>query len=64
MTLSSGALHDAVSLAPIAPSGMLFAPSIGGRSHCPDEDTKSEDLSAAANVLLHTILGLARTIEA
>jgi N-carbamoyl-L-amino-acid hydrolase len=63
MTLSSGALHDAVSLAKITPTGMLFAPSIGGRSHCPDEDTNPADLVAAANVLLHTILSLAGVKE-
>ena len=55
MTFSSGALHDAHSLAPYIPTGMIFVPSIGGRSHCPDEETDSADLVAGANVLLNTI---------
>jgi N-carbamoyl-L-amino-acid hydrolase len=59
MTLSSGALHDAGSLAAIAPSGLIFVPSKGGRSHCPDEDTDPAELVAGANVLLHTVLTFA-----
>lgn len=60
MRISSGALHDAHSLAAVAPAGMIFVPSKGGRSHCPDEDTEQADLVAGANVLLQTILQLAR----
>jgi N-carbamoyl-L-amino-acid hydrolase len=56
MALSSGALHDAGVLAAIAPTGLIFVPSKGGRSHCPDEDTEAADLVAGANVLLHTTL--------
>ena len=46
-------------MAAITPTGMLFAPSIGGRSHCPDEDTRPDDLVAAAQVLLASVLELA-----
>jgi N-carbamoyl-L-amino-acid hydrolase len=60
MPLASGALHDAHSLAPCVPAGMIFVPSKGGRSHSPDEDTDPADLVAGANVLLHTLLRLAR----
>lgn len=56
MTLASGALHDAGLLATIAPTGMIFVPSIGGRSHNPDEDTDPADLIVGANTLLHTAL--------
>jgi N-carbamoyl-L-amino-acid hydrolase len=56
MTFSSGALHDAGILARTVPAGMVFVPSINGRSHCPQEDTASADLVAGANVLLHTAL--------
>ncbi len=62
MALPSGALHDAGVLAQIAPAGMIFVPSIEGRSHSPDEDTKMVDLVAGANTLLHTVLALARTM--
>ncbi len=59
MTLSSGALHDAHSMAAVVPAGMIFVPSKGGRSHCPEEDTDPAELVAGANVLLHTISRLA-----
>jgi N-carbamoyl-L-amino-acid hydrolase len=59
-SLFSGAAHDAQALASITPTGMIFVPSRGGRSHCPDEDTDPADLIAGANVLLHTVLTLAQ----
>ncbi|MCP4424464.1 MAG: Zn-dependent hydrolase [Chloroflexi bacterium] len=59
MPLSSGALHDAGALAAAVPTGMIFVPSINGRSHCPDEDTDPADLVAGANALLQTALLLA-----
>jgi N-carbamoyl-L-amino-acid hydrolase len=46
-------------VARLAPAGMLFVPSVGGRSHCPEEDTRPEDIEAGANVLLQAILALA-----
>jgi hydantoinase/carbamoylase family amidase len=45
--LPSGALHDAASMAPHMPTGMVFSPSIGGISHAPGEDTAEDDLAAA-----------------
>jgi N-carbamoyl-L-amino-acid hydrolase len=45
--LSSGALHDAASMAPHVPTAMVFSPSIGGVSHAPEEDTAEPDLAAA-----------------
>jgi N-carbamoyl-L-amino-acid hydrolase len=45
--LSSGALHDAASMAPHLPTAMIFSPSIGGVSHAPEEDTAEPDLAAA-----------------
>ncbi len=52
----SGAGHDASYMNQIAPTAMIFVPSIGGRSHVEVENTKWEDCEAGANVLLHTIL--------
>ena len=43
--LLSGATHDAAFLSRLAPATMLFVPSLGGRSHCPEE---SSDLGAIA----------------
>jgi N-carbamoyl-L-amino-acid hydrolase len=45
--LSSGALHDAASMAPHVPTAMIFSPSIEGVSHSPEEDTAELDLAAA-----------------
>jgi acetylornithine deacetylase/succinyl-diaminopimelate desuccinylase-like protein len=42
---------------------MIFVPSVGGRSHCPDEKTDPEDLVAGANVLLQTVLHLCAAEE-
>lgn len=55
-TLSSGAGHDAQIISTVAPMGMIFAPSIDGASHVPQENTSEEDLIAGARVLLGTVL--------
>jgi N-carbamoyl-L-amino-acid hydrolase len=54
----SGAGHDAQMIARIAPSAMIFVPSVGGISHSPSEFTKDEDLISGANVLLATTLDI------
>ena len=45
-------------LARILPSGMIFVPSKGGRSHRRDEWTDWHHLETGANVLLQTVLRL------
>ncbi len=55
----SGALHDSCSMSSIAPVAMVFVPSIGGRSHCPDEYTPPDDLWRGAMVLSEVLRGLA-----
>lgn len=60
MRMLSGAAHDAQSLSRICPTGMIFVPSVGGRSHSPDEYTAPEDLDRGAEVLLQTVLRLNR----
>ncbi|MBU2649198.1 Zn-dependent hydrolase [bacterium] len=52
----SGAGHDASYMNQLAPTAMIFVPSIGGRSHVEIENTTWEDCTAGANVLLHTML--------
>ena len=49
--LVSGAGHDAQILAARCKVGMLFVPSIGGRSHCPEESTRTEHLELGTTVL-------------
>jgi N-carbamoyl-L-amino-acid hydrolase len=56
--LPSGAGHDTVQMARLGPVGMLFVPSAGGRSHCPEEWTSPEQLESGVNALLATILVL------
>jgi beta-ureidopropionase / N-carbamoyl-L-amino-acid hydrolase len=58
MPLSSGAGHDAQSLADLCPVGMIFVPSVDGASHSPREFTKWEDCVNGANVLLQASLRL------
>ena len=45
--MTSGAGHDAMILAPIVPSTMLFLRSPGGLSHHPDEAVLPQDVEAA-----------------
>ena len=52
LRLSSGAGHDAQSLAPLCPSGMIFVPSVDGASHSPREFTEWQDCLNGANLLL------------
>lgn len=52
----SGAGHDAQMMARICPTAMIFTPSKGGLSHCPQECTDPEDLSRGVAVLMETVL--------
>ncbi|AMJ63192.1 Zn-dependent hydrolase [Bosea sp. PAMC 26642] len=55
----SGAGHDAQMMARIAPSAMIFVPSVGGISHNPAEFTAEADLVAGIQVLLDVVMRLA-----
>lgn len=58
-TLVSGAGHDAVIMAGIAPVSMLFLRSPGGKSHCPEEAVDAADVALALRVMqrvLHSVL--------
>eukprot|EP01030_Chromulinospumella_sphaerica_P001826 gene1826-1792_t len=56
MPAVSGAGHDAVYMAKLAPSGMIFIPCKDGISHNEIEDAKPEHIEAGCNVLLHAML--------
>jgi len=56
----SGATHDAVHLARLCPMGMIFVPSLGGRSHCPEEWTDTAEIEAGVQVLTTTVRKLDR----
>ncbi|MFP9190632.1 Zn-dependent hydrolase [Natrialbaceae archaeon A-CW1-1] len=51
LSLHSGAAHDAMNVARVTDTGMLFAPSRGGYSHSPLEWTDWEDCATATRVL-------------
>jgi len=58
-TMPSGAGHDAQTMQHLAPSGLIFVPSVGGISHAPEEYTPWPDVERGANLLLHGIMALA-----
>lgn len=61
--MPSGAGHDAQTLAPYVPTGMIFVPSIEGISHSPREKTSPEDLRVGVQVLAGSWAALAAVQE-
>ena len=61
--MPSGAGHDAMCIAALAPQGMIFVPSHDGVSHAPAEFTEHRDCVAGARVLLGTLLRVDATFE-
>lgn len=55
-SLNSGAGHDAMVMAGICPTAMIFIPCKKGITHHPDEYVSGQDLANGANVLLETII--------
>jgi len=55
----SGAGHDAMNLAQVVPTSMIFIPCEKGISHNEHENITSSDAAAGANVLLHAIIARA-----
>ncbi len=58
--MPSGAAHDAQMVAKISPIGMIFVPSKSGVSHSPNEWTDWHHIESGANLMLHTILDIAK----
>jgi N-carbamoyl-L-amino-acid hydrolase len=56
--MPSGAGHDAMVLSQKLPTGMLFIPSIGGRSHDVTENSYEADILLGADVLADAVLEL------
>ena len=61
MPAVSGAGHDAVYMARLAPAGMIFIPCKDGISHNEIEDAQPEHIEAGCNVLLQAMLERAGT---
>jgi N-carbamoyl-L-amino-acid hydrolase len=51
LDMVSGAAHDAIAIARIAPTAMIFVPCAGGISHNEAESASSQDLAAGCRVL-------------
>jgi len=64
MDVVSGAGHDAIYVARLAPAGMIFVPCKDGISHNEIEDAKPAHLEAGCNVLLHAMLERAGIVAA
>lgn len=62
MEVVSGAGHDAVYLARVAPAAMIFVPCKDGISHNEIEDARPEHLEAGCNVLMHAMLRAAGVV--
>jgi N-carbamoyl-L-amino-acid hydrolase len=60
MPAVSGAGHDAVYMAQLAPAGMIFIPCKDGISHNEIEDAQPDHITAGCNVLLHAMLERAK----
>lgn len=56
LLMPSGAGHDAMNMAQICPTGLIFVPSRDGLSHHPEEFTQMEDIARGIDVLEKTIL--------
>src|SRR5438093_7717234 len=57
--MPSGAGHDAMQMAKVAPAGMLFIPSRRGISHSPLEWSEPEDICLGAQLLLDSVIRVA-----
>lgn len=62
-SMPSGAGHDAMNMAKIYPTAMIFVPSKDGLSHNPDEYTKMEDIYRGIELLEKTLSDLAVEVE-
>lgn len=63
MHLPSGAGHDAQIFGNQVPAAMLFVPSIGGRSHCPEEKSDEKDFASAVLVAYDAVIKLSEEKE-
>jgi hydantoinase/carbamoylase family amidase len=59
LRMPSGAVHDAQVMARMAETGMIFIPSRGGRSHCPEEYSAPAQVEQGVHVLLDAVVALA-----
>ena len=63
LQLVSMAGHDAANMARLTKTAMLFAQSVRGYSHCPEEYTADAEVCIAAQVYLDTLLILDKELD-
>lgn len=56
--------HDAANMQRVAKSGMIFTQSIDGKSHCPGEYSKIEDIEKTVNAMLQALIRLDEEMDA
>jgi allantoate deiminase len=59
LKMVSGAGHDSAVFADLTKTGMIFVPSEKGRSHCPEEFTRLDDIGLGCELLHATAMVLA-----
>jgi N-carbamoyl-L-amino-acid hydrolase len=64
LPLVSGAVHDAMYLARVCPTALMFVPCRDGISHHPAEYASPGDVAAGCDVLLQAVLGRAGVVPA
>lgn len=62
MSLVSWAAHDAMNMAQVTDSGMLFVPCRDGRSHTPEEYVTPDDVASGIAALANALLELAEQV--
>jgi hydantoinase/carbamoylase family amidase len=63
LTLASMAGHDASHMADIAKTAMIFVKSIGGKSHCPEEYSRPEDIEICGNAMLEALIRMDKQLS-
>jgi N-carbamoyl-L-amino-acid hydrolase len=63
MDMLSGAGHDAMNVARVAPTAMIFVPCKNGLSHNEAESATPDDLAAGAHTLMHALLARAHKVS-
>jgi hydantoinase/carbamoylase family amidase len=59
LPMVSGAFHDAMAIAEVAPMGMIFVPSRAGVSHHPEEYTSPDEIALGTQLLADVLYDLA-----
>jgi len=58
--MPSGAGHDAMNVAKLAPSAMIFIPCVGGISHNLKENVLEKDLRNSIQILYEVVMDICR----